>query len=354
MRTRLVFCLSVSVLGLLVLFAACSKAPEPPQQASIDKSKLELFAPLPNALASDANPITEEKIALGRMLFYEPRLSKSQKIACNNCHKLNNYGVDGEPTSDGHKGQKGTRNSPTVYNAAGHTAQFWDGRAADVEEQAKGPVMNPVEMAMGSEKDVLAVLKSMPEYLDAFKKAFPEEKDPVTYDNMAKAIGAFERKLVTHSRWDKFVAGDDAAITAEEKAGFVAYVDAGCTTCHIGPFVGGNLYQRLGLARPWPDASDPGREKVTKSAADHLVFKVPSLRNIEKTGPYFHDGKVASLEDAIAKMAEYQVGKKLSDAQVKSIITWLKTLTGEVPTEYIKEPALPKSTDKTPKPDVGD
>ncbi len=348
-----------AIAGSLILFAAltsaCSKPPEHPAgPAAIDKAKLELFAPLPNVVASDANPITEEKIALGRMLFYEPRLSKNQTIACNTCHKLDKYGVDGEVTSDGHKGQKGTRNSPTVYNAAGHVAQFWDGRAATVEEQSKGPVMNPVEMAMGSEKDVMAVLKSMPEYVDAFKRAFPDEKEAITYDNMAKAIGAFERKLVTHSRWDKFVAGDDSALTPDEKAGFSAYVDAGCPTCHIGPYVGGNLYQRLGVARPWPDATDPGREKVTKSSADHMVFKVPSLRNIDKTGPYFHDGKIASLDDAVSKMGEYQVGKKLSDTQVKSIVTWLKTLTGDLPTDYIKEPVLPKSTPKTPKPVAGD
>ncbi len=340
----------------VALMTACSKPPEHPAEsaATIDKAKLELFAPLPNVVASDANPITEEKIVLGRMLFYEPRLSKSQQIACNTCHKLDKYGVDGEVTSDGHKGQKGTRNSPTVYNAAGHIAQFWDGRAANVEEQSKGPVMNPVEMAMGSEKDVIAVLKSMPEYVDAFKRAFPDEKDSISYDNMAKAIGAFERKLVTHSRWDKFVAGDDNALTPEEKTGFATYVEAGCPTCHIGPYVGGNLYQRLGVARPWPDSTDPGRETVTKSSADHMVFKVPSLRNIDKTGPYFHDGKIASLDEAVSKMGEYQVGKNLSETQVKSIVTWLKTLTGDLPADYIKEPALPKGTSKTPKPEVGD
>jgi cytochrome c peroxidase len=311
-----------------------------------------LFEPLNGAMPSEANPITLEKVSLGRMLYYEPRLSKSQQISCNTCHMLDKYGVDGEPTSDGHKGQKGDRNSPTVYNAAGHLAQFWDGRAADVEEQAKGPVLNPVEMAMPSEKVVIAVLKSMPEYVEAFKKAFPKDKDPITYDNMAKAIGAFERGLVTPSRWDKFLRGDRAALTDEEKAGFNTFVQSGCQTCHQGVLVGGTLFQKLGAAMPWPDSSDPGREKVTKNAADRMVFKVPSMRNVEKTAPYYHDGKVRTLDEAISLMALHQVDEKLTEAQVKSIVAWLRTLTGEIPEDYIKEPPLPKSTAATPQPDV--
>jgi cytochrome c peroxidase len=305
------------------------------------------------AAAKDGQP-SEEKIALGRMLFYETRLSKSQKISCNSCHTLSQYGVDHEPTSEGHKGQKGDRNSPTVYNAAFHFVQFWDGRAPDVEEQAKGPVLNPVEMAMASDKEVVAVLKSMPEYVDAFKKAFPGEKDPVTYDNAGKAIGAFERKLVTPARWDKFLKGDPNALTAAEKAGFNEFESAGCETCHAGALLGGNMYQKMGSIKPWPDATDPGRFKVTKSEADKFMFKVPSLRNIEKTAPYFHDGKTATLKEAIAKMAEHQLGKKLTDAQVQSIQTWMASLTGEIPADYIKQPVLPKSTGKTPKPNEAD
>ena len=352
MKKKSLFLLFIAIL-VLGIYPGCSKSEHSPSAtATIDPAKLELFAPLPDVMASKTNPITEEKVALGRMLYYEKRLSKSQQIACNSCHILSSYGVDGQPTSDGHKRQKGDRNSPTVYNAAGHSVQFWDGRAPDVEAQAKGPVMNPVEMAMPTEKVVVAVVKSMPEYVVAFKKAFPEDKDPISYDNMAKAIGAFERKLVTPSRWDKFLHGDQNALSAEEKAGFNAYIEAGCQSCHVGTYVGGNLFQKLGAAKPWPDASDPGREKVTKSEADRLVFKVPSLRNIEKTGPYYHNGKVATLEQAVSTMAEYQLGKNLSDAQVKSIITWLMTLTGDLPADYIKEPPMPKGTNRTPKPDM--
>ena len=350
MKRQLVALLMATAI-VAVLFSACGeKAPPPTETVTVDPAQLELFEPLPEVIPSEDNPLTEEKIALGRMLYYETRLSKSQELACNSCHKLDSYGVDNEPTSDGFRGQRGDRNSPTVYNAAGHFVQFWDGRAPDVEEQAKGPVLNPVEMAMPSEKQVVAVLKSMPEYVEAFKKAFPGEKNPVTYDNVAKAIGAFERKLVTPSRWDKFLKGDQAALTNAEKAGFNDYMDAGCQACHAGTYLGGNHYQRLGAVKPWPDASDPGREKITKDAADRLVFKVPSLRDVEKTAPYFHSGKVATLEEATSLMGQYQLGKNLSPEKVKSIVAFMKSLTGEIPAEYIQRPELPKSTSKTPPP----
>ena len=348
-QKRVLVCLTVAISAA---FLACQG--EKSASVNVEPARLKVFAPLPAVMAAKANESTPEKVALGRMLYFEPRLSKSQTISCNSCHQLGKYGVDGEPTSEGHKGARGDRNSPTVYNAAGHFVQFWDGRAADVEEQAKGPMMNPVEMAMPDDKAVIAVLKSIPEYVQAFQKAFPGEKDPVKIDNAAKAIGVFERGLVTPARWDKFLAGDAAALTPEEKAGFNEFMDAGCQACHAGAYLGGNLYQKLGMVQPWPDTSDPGRYKVTKNEADRMLFKVPSLRNIAKTGPYFHNGKVGSLDQAIASMGEYQLGKKLSEAQVKSIATWLNSLTGEPPAEYIKEPVLPKSTAKTPKPQTAD
>ena len=330
---------------LIALGTGCSSGP---QKASIDPAKLRLFSTAPDSVPPKGGELTVEKVALGRMLYYDTRLSKSQKISCNSCHDLARYGVDGNPVSTGHKGQKGDRNSPTVYNAAGHFVQFWDGRARDVEEQAKGPMMNPVEMAMASDKVVVATLKSMPEYVAAFKKAFPTDKDPVTFDNVGNAIGAFERKLVTSSRWDKFLKGDEA-LTAEEKAGLATFINTGCITCHAGTYLGGNMFQKVGAVKPWPDATDPGRFTVTKNEVDRMMFKVPSLRNIEKTGPYFHDGKTATLAEAITKMGVYQIGKTLTDTEVKSIETFLKALTGEIPADYIKQPVLPKSTPKTPK-----
>ena len=336
------------ILMLAVTLFCCSCIKETPP-VTVDAASLKYFKALPAVMESPDNPLSPEKIDLGRMLYYEKRLSLAGDVACNTCHLLDKFGVDGEPTSTGHKGQKGNRNAPTVYNAAGHFVQFWDGRAKDVEAQAKGPILNPVEMAMPSEKNVTAVLNSMPAYVQAFKKAFPGAKDPVTFDNMANAIGAFERKLVTPARWDKFLRGDQAALTPEEKAGFNTFIAAGCQTCHAGAYLGGNLYQKLGVIKPYPDQSDLGRYQVTRSEGDKMVFKVPSLRNIEKTGPYFHNGKVPALDQTVAQMGEYQLGRRLSDAEVKSIVTWLQSLTGEIPAEYVKAPELPKSTARTPK-----
>jgi len=335
------------VAAILLVLNGCESTPK---AVAIDAAKLKMFQPLPASMASDKNPANDAKITLGRMLYYEPRLSKNHDVSCNTCHLLDKYGVDLEPTSTGHKRQKGGRNAPTVFNAAAHFAQFWDGRAADVEEQAKGPMTNPIEMAMPSEKNVLAVLTSMPEYVDLFKKAFPDDKNAVSFDNAAKAIAAFERGLTTPARWDKFLQGDQTALTDAEKAGFNKYMEAGCQACHMGALLGGSIYQKLGAVEPWEDTKDLGRFAVTKQEADKMMFKVPSLRNIEKTGPYFHDGSIATLEQAVKEMGTHQLGKQLTDADVASIVTWLKSLTGEVNQDYVRQPELPKSTPKTPKP----
>lgn len=297
---------------------------------------------LPDEVTSWSNPITKAKTDLGRVLFYDPRISKAGDVSCNSCHSLKGYGVDGKPVSNGYLGQKGSRNAPTVYNAAGHIAQFWDGRAPSVEEQAKGPILNPVEMAMPSAAAVEAKLKAIPGYLPLFGKAFPGDTDPVTFENVARAIGAFERKLVTPSRWDRFVTGDQNAITGLEMAGFRTFMGAGCMACHNGTYFGGRSFQRLGYRRPWPSDADAGRAQVTQDPADRLVFKVPSLRNVAKTAPYFHDGSIASLEEAVHTMGVYQLNRDLANWQVEQIVAWLETLTGEIPTEYIKPPELPQ------------
>ncbi len=316
----------------------------------VNDKALQLFAPLPAVMNAPDNPATGEKVKLGRMLYYDPRLSADQKISCNSCHPLDLYGAESEKVSTGFKAQKGKRNAPTVYNAAGHFVQFWDGRVPTVEQQAKGPILNPVEMAMPSEAAAVKVLKSMPEYVALFKEAFPSDQDPVTYGNMALAIGAFERGLVTPSAWDRFLRADPSALSNAQKAGFNTFVEAGCAVCHRGPYVGGETFQKLGVMKPWPDQSDLGRAAVTKSDDDKMVFKVPSLRNIQQTGPYFHDGSVPTLDKAIRNMAVHQSGARLSDAQVKSIQTWFTCLTGEIPRSYIAEPQLPKSTSETPPP----
>ncbi len=312
-----------------------------------------MFSPLPDTVPAKSAGPTEARVQLGRMLYYDTRLSRSQTVSCNSCHDLEKYGVDGAATSLGFKQQHGSRNSPTVYNAAVHFVQFWDGRAPDVEAQAKGPVMNPVEMAMPDEAAVVAVLDSMPEYVAAFQKAFPDDKKPVTFDNMATAIGTFERGLLTPSRWDKYLKGDTTALSAQEQAGFHEFAAAGCGTCHAGALLGGNLYQRIGMMKPYPDASDPGRFNITRIESDRMVFKVPSLRNVAKTAPYFHNGKVGTLDQAVTQMADYQLDKELTPAQVSSIVTFLNALTGDLPAQYIQKPELPKSTAKTPKPSEG-
>lgn len=319
-------------------------------EAPFDASRLAAFGPLPAVIASKDNPITDDKLTLGRALYYETRLSASNKISCNTCHHLESDGADARKTSIGHKDQEGKRNAPTVYNAAGHFAQFWDGRAPTIEEQAKGPITNPVEMAMESEKDVLAELSKVKWYREQFKKTYPDANgDPITMDNVAKAIGAFERKLVTPSRWDKFLQGDKGALTAEEKAGFMKFTETGCNACHLGTYVGGSMYQKLGLVKPWPKQNDLGRYDVTHQEADKMFFKVPSLRNVAKTAPYFHDGSVATLPEAVKLMAKHQLGKDLSDADVASIVTFLKALTGEIPKDYVAEYKVPAEIPPPPK-----
>ncbi|MCZ7584216.1 MAG: c-type cytochrome [Deltaproteobacteria bacterium] len=356
MKKMLIVVALASVVGLLIACQTQTAPVETPaapaETVTVDRAVLAAFQPLPAVFESETNPITEEKIKLGRMLYYDTRLSKAQTISCNTCHQLDKFGVDGKPVSTGHEGKTGTRNAPTVYNAAGHLAQFWDGREPDVEAQAKGPVLNPVEMAMPDEKYVLKVLNSMPEYVAAFKAAFPDDAEPLNYDNFGKAVGAFERKLVTPSRWDTYLKGDDAALTNDEKKGLLAFVQNGCTACHAGSLAGGAMYQKLGLVKPWPDESDLGRYQATKNDADKMYFKVPSLRNIAETGPYYHDGKVATLDDAVRMMADHQLGRALDDEDLRLINAWLGALTGDVPADYVAPPELPPSTDKTPPPSV--
>jgi cytochrome c peroxidase len=298
------------------------------------------FAPLPDRMQSGHNPMTDAKIKLGRILYYDPRLSLDNTVSCNSCHDLEKYGVDGLPTSKGYKGQFGGRNAPTVYNAAGHFVQFWDGRADDVEQQAKGPILNPIEMAMPSKAEVEYRLRRIPGYVELFKQAFPEEEQPITYHNVALAIGAFERGLVTPSRFDRFLK-TGGGLSPQEQRGFEEFQKAGCASCHNGPYLGGNSYKKAGQMKPWPNQKDPGRAEVTKADKDRMMFKVPSLRNIEKTGPYFHDGGTESLEQAIKMMGVYQLNRELTEAQVADIVAFLKTLTGEINRAYIARPELP-------------
>jgi cytochrome c peroxidase len=205
-------------------------------------------------------------------------------------------------------------------------------------------MLNPVEMAMPSADQAVAVLKSIPAYVSAFNRAFPGDSDPVTFDNLARAIGAFERRLSTPGRWDKFLTGDRGAVTREEMRGWMTFHHAGCTACHNGSTFGGQSFQKLGLRVEWPQPADQGRYDVTKMAQDRMVFKVPSLRNVEKTAPYFHDGSIETLPEAVRLMGRHQLGIKLEDSEVQSIISWLHTLTGDIPRDYVRAPELPNSS----------
>jgi cytochrome c peroxidase len=329
--------------------APTAAAPEPPPQ--MPHAKLVSFFRPSASQAAVAKKDTAERIALGRMLFFENRLSKNHDLSCNSCHALASFGVDGKATSEGHKGQKGNRNSPTVFHAAGHIAQFWDGRAATLEDQAAGPMLNPAEMAMPSEKHVLTTLNSIPQYVKAFKTAFPGDKKPVSVTNVARSLAAFERELLTTSRFDKYLAGDEQALSEQERRGLNLFAGSGCTTCHNGPSVGGTSFQKLGLIEDYP-TEDKGRFAVTNDEEDLHKFRVPTLRNVEKTGPWFHDGSVKELATAVRLMGKHQLGMTLSDSEVDDIVAFLKSLTGELPgPEVLTPPQLPPSTANTPKPD---
>lgn len=295
-----------------------------------------IFKVLPTTAENPENPQSPAKVALGKMLYYDTRLSLTGKNSCNSCHNLATYGVDNKATSTGDAGKNGGRNSPTTLNAALHMAQFWDGRAKDVEEQAGGPILNPIEMAIPSKEFMEKRLKDITEYVTAFKAAFPDSKEPVSYDNLQKAIGSFERTLLTPSRFDKYLTGDMAALNADEKVGLKKFLELGCTSCHSGALLGGTMYQKFGLLNDYhaltgSSTSDEGRKAITKSEADKDMFKVPSLRNITKTAPYFHDGSVADLSKAIQIMGKAQLNKDISAEDAASVAKFLESLTGEVP-----------------------
>ncbi|MFS8183404.1 cytochrome-c peroxidase [Pseudovibrio denitrificans] len=312
------------------------------------------FKPIPHAVpAVKGNTITREKIDLGRKLFFDPRLSLSGLLSCNSCHNLGMGGDDNLETSIGHGWQKGPRNAPTVLNAVFNLAQFWDGRAEDLKEQAKGPVQAGVEMASTPER-VEAVLNSMPGYTEQFARAFPGEDKATNFDNMAKAIEAYEATLITPaSKFDLFLEGNENALSAQEKQGLQAFMDTGCAACHGGVNIGGEGYYPFGVVeKPGADVlpvNDKGRFAVTQTAEEEYVFRASPLRNIELTAPYFHSGKVWDLKQAVAIMASSQLGAELTDEDIDAITAFLKTLTGEQP--VVEYPILPVRTDSTPLPD---
>jgi cytochrome c peroxidase len=311
------------------------------------------FEPIPMAPPElPANPATPAKVELGKMLYFDPRLSASHAISCSSCHNIGLGGADAEPTSIGHRWQHGGRNAPTVFNAVFNKAQFWDGRANDLEQQAGGPMVNPVEMA-SPEAHVVEQLKGIPGYRDAFVKAFLGEPDPITLANAQKAIAVFEATLITpKAPFDRFLRGEENALSATEKAGLALFMDKGCSACHNGINVGGGMYAPFGVVEK-PGAeflppADKGRFMVTKTTSDEYVFKVPTLRNIILTAPYFHTGQAWDLRQAVAVMGASQLGAELTDDDVDKITAFLNSLTGEQP--KLTYPILPPSVASTPRP----
>lgn len=314
----------------------------------------DLFQPIPETPpAIDGAASMAAMIELGRMLYFEPRLSDSHNISCNSCHQIGLGGVDMLPTSLGHKAQRGGRNAPTVLNAYYNTAQFWDGRAKDLVEQAGGPIQNPIEMAI-THKHAIEMLKGIPGYATYFAAAFPGQTDPITIGNVEKAIAVFETTLITpNAPFDRYLRGDAGALSAEQKEGLRLFIDNGCAACHNGINVGGGQYAPFGvIEKPGAEIlppDDKGRFMVTKTPSDEYVFKVPTLRNIALTPPYFHSGKAWDLGQAVGVMGVSQLGVELTPEEVTKVVAFLQSLTGEQP--QVVYPVLPPSTAETPQPE---
>lgn len=284
---------------------------------------------------------------LGKKLYFDPRLSKSGFISCNSCHNLSMGGTDNIPTSIGDKWQQGPINAPTVLNSSLNVAQFWDGRAANLQEQAGGPIANPGEMAF-SHTLAITVLDSIPGYVREFKQVFGTDK--ISIDEVTAAIAEFEKTLVTpNSRFDQWLLGKQDALTADELAGYQLFKTSGCVACHNGPAVGGSSFQKMGVVEPYQaKSSAEGRSAVTGKDADRFNFKVPTLRNVELTYPYFHDGAANTLTEAVDIMGRLQLGKQFTKQENAQIVAFLKTLTGDQPSFML--PILPPSSDSTPRP----
>ena len=317
-------CIIIFTCGMLL--SACGPSAE---TKALAKQAKAIFGTIPEKMPGGEKD-TAALIELGKKLYLDKALSVNNTQSCASCHQLENGGDDGLPVSPGAlPGTKGGRNSPSVFNAGFHLAQFWDGRAADLKAQAKGPILNPVEMAMPDEATVIKKLAGIAEYPALFKKAFPGAKEPLTYDNLAGAIAAFERTLITRDRFDDFQNGNYGALNTQEQAGLGEFIKIGCTTCHSGAIMGGHMYQKMGLINAYENQKDQGRYEVTKNDADKMMFKVPSLRNIANTAPYFHDGSAKTLEEAVTKMAWLQLGKKLEADQVKKLTAFLRSLSNK-------------------------
>lgn len=334
------------LLAVLLSFVSCKKGQtEGTEVKDGEKSELltkatTFFQPLSSVENEDLDP---EKVALGKYLYFDTRLSKDGNISCNSCHNLNTYGVDNKAFSPGDTGALGGRNSPTVFHAALHSMQFWDGRAKDVEEQAGGPILNPVEHNIKSEKELEDKLRKVDMYKEKFAAIYKSDKEPITFANITNAIGAFERTLMPESRFDKFLEGDMTALSAQEQKGLDTFISVGCITCHNGVAMGGQMFQKFGVYGDyWQETKsakvDKGLADLSKKDTEKYFFKVPGLRNIVHTAPYFHDGSVNDLKEAVRIMASLQTNVKLSQEQIDDITVFLGSLSSDIKDEVKKSP----------------
>ncbi len=327
MKSTFLYLILSSFFTLLII--SCGEKEDAIDSNQVLSKAKNVFAVLPDKMPGSEND-TPELISLGKKLYFDERLSVNDQQSCNTCHDLEDgiAGVDNLTTSPGTlDGEIGTRNSPTVLNAGFQFVQFWDGRSADLTEQAKGPILNPVEMGMPDSNAVTKKIGAIDEYKDLFAQAFPNSKKPLTFTNLAEAIAAFERTLITQDRFDMFLKGNVKALEVDEVMGLELFIDKGCITCHIGALLGGNMYQKMGLIKPYTDTKDLGRYDVTENDIDKFMFKVPILRNIALTDPYFHDGAIENLKESVMIMAEIQLGKTLTEDEAMRMVRFFDALT---------------------------
>jgi cytochrome c peroxidase len=331
-----------TMVALLVGLPAVAEADD----KDLLKQAQALFQPLPKDMATPEYPVTKERVTLGRSLFFDTRFSIDGNLGCVSCHQPALYGTDGRPRSIGVKGRPHPRHAPTVLNAPLQFVIHWRGDRVDAEDQVVQSLLSPITSGQPDEKALLARVNGIAGYTPLFKEAFPNDSEPVSRKNMALAIGAFERTLVTPSRFDEYLTGNVEALSTQERAGLAKFIDVGCIACHNGPGVGGGMYQKFGVLEDYwkvtrSDPVDKGRVEVTNNDADLYMFKVPSLRNVAMTPPYFHDGSVATLPEAVKVMGRVQLGAQLEDKDVADIVSFLASLTGPLPQDFATAPVLP-------------
>jgi cytochrome c peroxidase len=354
LQTLAALAAGIALTGVAFVLAICAFATNhaAARAADVDADLLNKarsnFQPLPKDMATPEFPITPSRVELGWKLFFDPRISVDGTVSCVRCHQPALYGTDGLPKARGAHDTLNPRNAPTILNAALQFKAHWRGDRKNVEDEAKQVLIGSFSFINPDYESAIARIKAIPGYTDLFRKEFPGDPDPVTPDNWAKAIGAFERTLVTPSRFDAFLAGDARALSPEERTGLRKFIDTGCIACHNGADVGGGIFQKFGVVEDYWTATgsqqpDKGRFDVTHDPQDTYVFKVPSLRNVAMTPPYFHDGSVRSLSEAVQIMAKVQLGRALGDQDTADIVAFLGSLTGKLPQGFVDAPILPTS-----------